>query len=141
MVREGREMKIRAILACTAILMCSSLQAQTRRHRHPVRVFKATAYTHRDVTASGKEARRGLVAADPAILPLGSKIQVMNAGAHSGVYTVADTGSKVHGRRIDIFMHSAAQAKAFGKKSVLVRVLRRGPPDEKPIRTANASRR
>uniref|UniRef100_Q01WM9 3D domain protein n=1 Tax=Solibacter usitatus (strain Ellin6076) TaxID=234267 RepID=Q01WM9_SOLUE len=121
-------MKIRAILACTAMLMCSSLQAQTRRHRHPARAFEATAYAQRDVTASGKISRSGLVAADPAVLPLGSKIHVTNAGAYSGVYTVADTGSKVQGRHIDIFIHGAARAKAFGKKTVLVRVLRRGPP-------------
>ncbi len=126
-------MKLSAILFCTAILICSVLQAQTHRQRYPVRVFQATAYTHKDVTASGKEAHRGLVAADPAILPLGSKIQVTNAGAHSGIYTVADTGSRVQGRRIDIFVHSVAQAKAFGRKSVLVRVLRRGPRDEKPM--------
>jgi 3D (Asp-Asp-Asp) domain-containing protein len=134
-------MQFRAILFCTAILMCSgSIRAQTHRHRQSARVFEATAYTHKHVTASGKEARSGVVAADPAILPLGSKIQVTNAGVHSGIYTVADTGSKVQGRRIDIFMRSAAQAKAFGKKSVLVRVLRRGRPDETPIRTASVSR-
>ena len=68
------------------------------------------------------------MAADPAVLPLGSRIYVTNAGAYSGVYTVADTGSKIQGRHIDIFIHGAARAKAFGKKTVLVRVLRRGPP-------------
>jgi 3D (Asp-Asp-Asp) domain-containing protein len=63
------------------------------------------------------------------VLPLGSRIQVSNAGAYSGVYTVADTGSKVQGRHIDIFIPNRRQAKVFGKKTVLVRVLRRGPPD------------
>ena len=121
-------MRLRAIIACTAILVCSSLHARTRRHPHPAQVFQATAYTRQAVTASGVEARSGLVAADPAVLPLGSRIQVSNAGTYSGVYTVADTGSKVLGRHIDIFMHSRTRAKVFGKKFVVVQVLRRGPP-------------
>jgi 3D (Asp-Asp-Asp) domain-containing protein len=113
----------------TALLLCSPLNARNRRHSHPPQTFQATAYADHDVTASGKVSRRGLVAADPDVLPLGSRIQVSNAGAYSGVYTVADTGSKVQGRHIDIFIPNRRQAKVFGKKTVLVRVLRRGPPD------------
>ncbi len=48
----------------------------------PPRVIamRATAYTGYARTASGKRVRRGMVAADPRVLPLGTKVRVKNAG-------------------------------------------------------------
>jgi 3D (Asp-Asp-Asp) domain-containing protein len=42
---------------------------------------------------------------------------------------VHDTGRKIDGREIDIFIDNAAEAKRFGKKPVQVRVLAK-PPKE-----------
>ncbi len=56
--------------------------------------FRATAYCLKGRTANGGSVRRGIVAADPRVLPLGSRIHV-NAGSYSGAYTVADTGGAV----------------------------------------------
>lgn len=89
--------------------------------------FTATAYAAEGTTASGKQTREGRVAADPAVLPLGTVIQVRGAGRYSGTYTVRDTGSKINGRSIDIFMYSTEEAKRFGKKAVRVRVVKRAP--------------
>jgi 3D (Asp-Asp-Asp) domain-containing protein len=77
-------------------------------------------------TASGTIAREGIVAADPAVLPLGSSIRIRRAGGFDGVYTVTDTGPGVVGARIDICVANAAKARRFGKKVVLVQVLTRG---------------
>jgi 3D (Asp-Asp-Asp) domain-containing protein len=66
------------------------------------------------------------VAADPALFPLGSLISVTGAGPYSGTYVVTDTGSKIVGRRIDIYIPNEASAKQFGKKRVHVRVLHWG---------------
>lgn len=74
-------------------------------------------------TADGGKAHKGTVAADPAVLPLGSKIRIKGAGKYSGVYTVADTGGKVNGRHVDIFVPNEAAAKQFGNKSVTVDIL------------------
>jgi len=63
--------------------------------------FEATAYSITGTTASGSQARRGIVAADRTVLPLGSRIRVHDAGAYSGEYTVADTGPAVNGREIE----------------------------------------
>jgi 3D (Asp-Asp-Asp) domain-containing protein len=82
--------------------------------------FVATAYTLNGKTASGTRAKPGIVAADPAVLPLGTRIRVHDAGAYSGEYTVADTGPKVKGRRIDIFLRDTGEAKRFGQKNVRV---------------------
>ena len=88
------------------------------------RTFTATAYSVEGETASGKQTREGrTVAADPAILPLGTKIEVRGAGPYSGTYVVHDSGPKVKGREIDIFIDAPAEAKKFGKKQVQVRVL------------------
>lgn len=77
-------------------------------------------------TAAGTVPHAGIVAADPAVLPLGSRIRITRAGIYNGVYTVTDTGNKIVGRHIDIFMPTAARARRFGKKIVLVRVLEAG---------------
>jgi len=68
----------------------------------------------------------GIVAADPAVIPLGSIIRVAGAGRYSGRYVVTDTGSKVQGRHIDVYIPDTATAKQFGRKTVTVQVLVRG---------------
>ena len=71
--------------------------------RLPTLTFLATAYALPGQTASGENVRAGIVAADPDILPIGSIIHI-SAGRHSGVYTVLDTGLKIRGRMLDIWM-------------------------------------
>ena len=89
--------------------------------------FTATAYCLAGKTASGARARAGMVAADHRVLPLGSVIHVNTpAQPYSGVYTVADGGASVKGRRIDLFIPDCHRAKAFGKRRVGVRLLRSG---------------
>ncbi len=92
---------------------------------HPMR-FLATAESVAGVTAKGTLAHEGIVAADPAVLPLGSVIRVSGAGPYSGTYVVTDTGPKVVGRHIDIFIPSLHEAKQFGRKIVVVEVLSKG---------------
>lgn len=86
---------------------------------------KATAYCQHGTTKSGTRARTGIVAADPAVLPVGTVLQLLDS-AYSGVYTVMDTGSAVKGRHIDIFIPDCAAAEEFGERSVRVRVIRHG---------------
>lgn len=81
--------------------------------------FRATAYCLKGRTASGNGVRRGIVAADPRVLPLGSRI-MLNAGAYSGTYTVADTGGAVKGRKLDIWVPNCSEAVRFGRRSVMV---------------------
>jgi 3D (Asp-Asp-Asp) domain-containing protein len=86
--------------------------------------FTATAYCHDGKTASGAHTNRGVVAADPGVLPLGSEIRVSGLKRGNGVYRVLDTGDRVRGRRIDVFMESCAEAKRFGKQQIRVSVIR-----------------
>ena len=87
------------------------------------RSFTATAYAIAGRTASGIHTRPGVVAADPSVLPLGSRIRVAGAGPYSGDYLVADTGGAVQGRKIDIYIPNEAEALRFGRRRVRVEVL------------------
>ena len=91
--------------------------------------FTATAYALEGITKTGTRARRGIVAADPRVLPLGSKIRVTGAGSYSGEYLVEDTGAAVKARIIDIKVASVSEAIKFGRRTVQVEVLRWGGED------------
>ena len=85
--------------------------------------FEATAYSIEGTTAAGTKARKGIVAADPKVLPLGTRIRVHGAGRHSGEYVVRDTGPAIKGREIDVYIANDREAKRFGRKSVQVEVV------------------
>lgn len=88
--------------------------------------FRATAYCKGTTTASGTAIRTGIAAADPALLPVGSVIQVEKLGRYDGIYTIMDTGPKVRGRQIDIYMWNCNEALAFGRRTLTINVLRLG---------------
>lgn len=85
--------------------------------------FTATAYCLRGRTAMGHGVRRGIIAADPRVLRLGSRVN-LNAGGYSGQYLVSDTGGRIKGRKIDIWVASCAEARRFGRRTVSVSSLR-----------------
>lgn len=87
--------------------------------------YTATAYSLRGRTASGRMVARGVIAADPRVLPLGTRVRV-EAGPWSGEYIVADTGGLVKGRRIDIWTPTTSEALRFGRRAVKLTVLEFG---------------
>jgi 3D (Asp-Asp-Asp) domain-containing protein len=89
--------------------------------------FDATAYCKGVTTASGVNVRTGIAAADPIILPVGSVLNVATGDPrYSGVYTVMDTGPRVQGRQLDLYMWNCNEALRFGRKAIEVTVLRLG---------------
>lgn len=80
----------------------------------------ATAYTHTgNRTATGIWPYRGIVAVDPRVIPLGTRLYVEGYG-----YAVAqDTGGLIKGNRIDVFMNSEDEAIQWGRRPVTVRIL------------------
>jgi 3D (Asp-Asp-Asp) domain-containing protein len=85
----------------------------------------ATAYTAQcngcsGYTASGYRAGHGIVAVDPHIIPLGTKLYIPGYG-----FAIAgDTGGAIVGRRIDLGFDSLSDAMAFGRRPVKVYTLR-----------------
>ena len=100
--------------------------------------FVATAYCKGETTASGAAVKRGMAAADPKMLPQGSVVQLDGVpDAHQGIYTVLDTGPKVQGRHVDLYMWSCHEALAFGRRPVTLTVLRLGWDPAKSDRIAD----
>ena len=93
--------------------------------RDPMR-FEATAYSEKGQTADGSRPKQGVVAADPQILPLGTRIRIHDAGKYDGVYVVKDTGPALEGREIDIYVPTVGEAIRFGRKQIRVEILERG---------------
>lgn len=86
--------------------------------------MEATAYLPTDgsgegITATGIPARYGIVAVDPRVIPLGSRVYVKGYG----LALAADTGGAIVGDKIDLCMENAEEAWSFGRRSVKVYLL------------------
>jgi 3D (Asp-Asp-Asp) domain-containing protein len=90
---------------------------------HP---FEATAYCDYGFTASGVWVREGIAAGDPRVLPLGSVVDIKIDGEVLERYEVMDTGGKIKGYVIDIWMPTCEEAAAFGRRKIQVRVRKKG---------------
>jgi 3D (Asp-Asp-Asp) domain-containing protein len=112
-----------AILGCRPSLPPPAPPPPLQRQAPTTTPFEATAYSVEGQTASGAQTRPGIVAADPNVLPMGSRIRVRGAGNYDGEYTVKDTGRQIKGRAIDIYIANDAEAKRFGRKNVTVEVI------------------
>ena len=86
--------------------------------------FHATAYCLQGRTASGDHVQQGMIAADPRVLPLGTVVHI-RAGKYTGTYTVKDTGGRIKGRHVDVYVPSYREAKAFGRRPVKIKVISR----------------
>lgn len=109
------------------VLAIQSTAADARPRRNAVFNVEVTAYCDVGETASGAYTRRGIAAADPRVLPLGTRVRVQGLGRKfDGTYDVEDTGREVKGRELDIFMHDCDRAREFGRQPARIRVLKVG---------------
>jgi 3D (Asp-Asp-Asp) domain-containing protein len=69
-------------------------------------------------TASGRYTAPGIVAVDPAVIPLGSKLYIPGYGW--GV--AADTGGAIVGNKIDVWYPSSGQCYSWGVRNVTIKV-------------------
>jgi 3D (Asp-Asp-Asp) domain-containing protein len=81
----------------------------------------ATAYTAdcagcSGVTASGRPAGRGVVAVDPRVIPLGTRLYIPGYG----IAVAGDTGGAIHGARIDLGFNTWRDAMRFGRREVTI---------------------
>jgi len=89
----------------------------------------ATAYTENcqgcsGVTATGINLKTNphlkVIAVDPKVIPLGSKVFVEGYGTA----IAGDTGGAIKGRKIDVFMPLQKQAENWGRKTVTVKIIK-----------------
>jgi len=81
-------------------------------------VVDAVAYHLPGRTASGLPVGVGVIAVDPSVIPLGTRLYVPGYGPA----VAADTGSAIRGNIIDLWMPSTAAARAWGRRTVTITV-------------------
>lgn len=77
------------------------------------------------ITASGTQARPGVVAVDPSVIPLGTKLYIesMDGTKDYGFAVAEDTGGAIKGNKIDLFMENSSDVRRFGRRKVRVYIL------------------
>jgi 3D (Asp-Asp-Asp) domain-containing protein len=76
----------------------------------------ATGYSMPGRTATGLPVGPGIVAVDPSVIPLGTRMSIPGYG--EGV--AADTGGAVQGMTIDLWFPTLAAARAWGRRTVTI---------------------
>ncbi len=86
-----------------------------------VRTMEATAYIPGTpgITATGIKAKKGIIAVDPRVIPLGTRVYIPGYGEA----LAADTGRLIKGNIIDLCMPTLNEAIQFGRRQVTVYIL------------------
>jgi 3D (Asp-Asp-Asp) domain-containing protein len=109
------EAKARELATVTATPVSASTDIAPGAHTITV---TATGYTGGGQTATGAPTGWGVVAVDPSVIPLGTRLSIPGYG--SGV--AADTGGAIQGATIDLWFPTVAQANAWGRRTVTISV-------------------
>lgn len=98
----------------------SQSQSQSQAPQGRVIQMQSTAYTHTgNPTATGVMPSVGMIAVDPNVIPLGTRVHVSGYG--NAIAT--DTGGAIKGNIIDVFMNSSGECCNWGRRSVTVTIL------------------
>lgn len=101
----------------------------TSRSEIEILVMEATAYTMSSeegtadgITATGTKVHRGVVAVDPQVIPLGTRLWIEGYGEAVAL----DTGGAIRGKHIDLYMDTEEEALRWGRRKVRVKILETG---------------
>ncbi len=77
------------------------------------------------IAASGIPVQRGVVAVDPRVIPMGSKLYIESTDSYPdyGFAIAGDKGGAIKGNKVDLFMDSRSEALQFGRRKVKVYIL------------------
>jgi uncharacterized protein YabE (DUF348 family) len=77
------------------------------------------------ITRSGTKVRPGVVAVDPKVIPLGTKLYVksLDKTPDYGFASAEDTGGAIKGNKIDLYFESPEDVRKYGRRNVLVYIL------------------
>lgn len=101
--------------------------------------LNATAYTDIEgdrwsgITASGMKTFVGMVAVDPRVIPLGTKLYVEDYG----VAVAGDTGGAIKGNKIDLFFNTNSEVYNFGRRNKKIYILKDQSLDVRTERASN----
>ena len=80
----------------------------------------STGYALRGRTATGIQTGPGVVAVDPSVIPLGTRMSIPGYG--TGI--AADTGGAIQGNTIDLWFPTTEQALQWGRRTVTITLLK-----------------
>jgi 3D (Asp-Asp-Asp) domain-containing protein len=83
------------------------------RYGEPVPVI-LTSYCLKGVTKRGRYVRPGIVAADPRLFPLARFVEVYAGDKYLGRFLVDDTGRKIKGNHLDVWLPTCRESVIFG---------------------------
>ncbi|WP_262384563.1 3D domain-containing protein [Paenibacillus terrae] len=75
-----------------------------------------------DVSRTVKHRGRRIVAVDPRVIPLGSRLTIRTADGRTFEAIAEDTGGAIKGCRIDVLVSSERKARKFGRQRVSVKI-------------------
>lgn len=77
------------------------------------------------ITYTGMKARKGVIAVDPKVIPLGTRVyvEVMGKTADYGYAVAGDTGGAIKGNLIDLYFDDQKTVNSWGCKKVKVYIL------------------
>ena len=112
--------------AATTVTVANSTEAKSAPITAP-QAYTAFSYSLCCRGSSGLGVRRGTIAADPKILPYGTRVYMTGSGAYDGEYLVTDAGTAIKGNKIDVWVPTVHEARRFGRRNVKLTVLSYGP--------------
>jgi len=112
---RGQPVRYKKVLTMSATAYDLSVESCGKTPDHP----------EYGITYSGTKARPGVVAVDPKVIPLGSKLYVeyLDGSTDYGFASAEDTGGAIKGNKIDLFMEDPKAVKRFGRRKVRVYIL------------------
>lgn len=119
-------------IGAIALSSKASAEAAERQFKSEAIEMVATAYAPGahdngkwgDLTHMGTKVRPGIIAVDPKLIPLGSRVYIEFADGHGAYATAEDTGGAIKGKRIDIAMASVDEAYEFGMQKAKVYIVK-----------------
>ncbi len=113
---NGQAYSYSRVITCSATAYDLSFESTGKRPGDP----------YYGITASGTYAKKGTVAVDPSVIPLGTKMYIMTPDGSIvyGLCTAEDTGGAIKGNKVDLFYNTSAECRQFGRRNVLVYILK-----------------
>jgi 3D (Asp-Asp-Asp) domain-containing protein len=95
-------------------------------YEEPVPVM-LTSYCLRGTTRRGRYVRPGIIAADPHFFPMARYVELYVGRKYYGRFLVDDTGRKIKGNHIDVWLADCSQSLKFGVKRGVAVLMPRMP--------------
>lgn len=103
------------------VVVLAATKSWTKTMHHPLRAGEpvpvlVTAYCLSGTTRRGRYVRPGIVAADRKLFPLSRYIELYAGEKYLGRFLIDDTGGKIRGAHIDVWVPTCREATIFGRQ-------------------------